>query len=196
MADRRAGAGPSLVELSVALTALVVSVASLFVARHQAQVMDRQLAASVWPLLQSFTSNLDERGQSGVSKLSVLNAGVGPLRIRSFRVSYRGRPMSGPGALFRACCAGGDTLHAPAWVESYTYGRVLRPGEQVDYLTVERDPRVRPDAYDAFERARDQIAVRACYCSVLDDCWVKGEEDPEPVPVKSCAEEQQAPQYR
>lgn len=194
MADRRAG--PSWVELSVALTALVVSVASLLVARHQAQVMDRQLAAGVWPLLQSFTSNLDAQGRPGTATLSVLNAGVGPLRVRSFRVFYQGRPMSGAGALFRACCARGDTLHAPPWAESYTYGRVVRPGEQVDYLIVRRDPRMRPDAYEAFERARDDIAVRVCYCSVLDDCWVKPADDPEPTPVRSCAAEQKAPQYR
>ena len=52
----------SLVELSVGLAALVVSVASLFVARHQAQVMDRQLAASVWPLLEYASSDIAPDG--------------------------------------------------------------------------------------------------------------------------------------
>ena len=51
LATRAESRRPSWVELSVALTALVVSIGSLLVARHQAQVMDRQLAATVWPLL-------------------------------------------------------------------------------------------------------------------------------------------------
>src|SRR3954465_1312868 len=83
----------SWVELSVGLAALVVSVASLFVARHQAQVMDRQLAASVWPLLEFSTSNATTEGLPRMA-LMLRNTGIGPLRIRSFRVTYEGQAIS------------------------------------------------------------------------------------------------------
>src|SRR3712207_3418692 len=57
---RAARAGSSWIELPVAPTALAVSTASLFVARHHAQVMARQLAASVWPLVGCAASDVRE----------------------------------------------------------------------------------------------------------------------------------------
>ncbi len=190
---------PSWIELSVALTALVVSIASLFVARHQARVMDRQLAASVWPLVEYGTGNVGEGGEPRIS-LGVRNSGVGPTRIRSFRVTYAGTPVRSAGDLLRRCCVRDSAATARAGIRTVTngvQGRVLAAGDRLTFLTLPRGPN-RADLYDAFDRERFKVDVRACYCSVLDDCWVVASADQgaEPARVDSCAEERKAPQYR
>lgn len=193
----RRRAHPRWVDFSVALTALVVSVASLFVARHQAQVMDRQLAASVWPVIKYAFSNTGPDGAPLVT-LGLTNSGVGPARIQSFRVTYDGRPMRSADDLGRACCRV-DTLPAGAVQgrSSYVVGRVASVGEHFDFLTARFDAAHRGShatLSDALSRGR--VGVRVCYCSVLDDCWVSTGAEREPEPVASCAAEQAAPQYR
>src|SRR3954468_18419112 len=114
----------SVVEISVALAALVASVASLFIARHQAQVMDRQLAASVWPLLEFSSSNATPEGAPRIA-LTLRNTGIGPLRIRSFRVTYKGKALGGSTDLIDQCCVR-DTaaLRRMAIITSFVGGRV------------------------------------------------------------------------
>ncbi len=186
---------PSWIELSVALTALVVSVGSLLVARHQAQVMDRQLAATVWPLLEYETSNLGDDGRPRLS-LALRNSGVGPTRVRSVRVAYQGRAVGDAGDLLRACCTAAiDTTREVNSVTSDVRGRVIAAGRHIDFLVLPPDSAQRA-LFRAFNRARFDVDVRVCYCSVLDECWVRTSEDDEPAPVASCAAEAKAPQYR
>lgn len=95
---------PALIELSVALAALVVAAASLFIAQRQTAVMDRQLAASVWPVVQVGSGNVDPETGDPQITLIVENAGVGPAWIRSFRVGYGGSPMRTVNELLLMCC--------------------------------------------------------------------------------------------
>ncbi len=199
--------GPRWVELSVGAAALVVSVASLAVARHQAQVMDRQLAASVWPSVQASYANVAPDVSLRVAH-SLDNRGVGPARLESFRVSYRGRTVRTSGELGRACCAPDTTRGAArpriALIEGFVAGRVLAPGEHMDWLLARFDTTGGPDeraatrrAFETVNRASPHIGVRVCYCSVLDECWVSTEDaGRRPEPVKSCDTERAAPQYR
>lgn len=196
--ESRSGAGRTRwVELSAALTAVVVSVGSLFVARHQAEVMDRQLAAQVWPLVEYGTSNLSDDGQSRLS-LELSNSGVGPTRVRSVRLTYRGRPVRSARELLRTCClAAMDTTRQVGAVTSDVTGHVLTAGKTVHFLVVPPEAAQRA-LFRAFNRERFEVAARVCYCSVLDECWVmsSSEGNADPTRVPSCAEEQKAPQYR
>ncbi|GJG85461.1 hypothetical protein tb265_06420 [Gemmatimonadetes bacterium T265] len=186
------------VELSAALTAVVVSVGSLLIARHQAEVMDRQLAASVWPLVEFDTSNEGDDGKPRLA-LTLHNSGVGPTRVRSVRLAYKGRPMRGAVELLRTCClAAVDTAHSVTTSTSDVTGRVLTAGRSVDFLVLPPDTGQRA-LFSAFNRERFAVTLRVCYCSVLEDCWVvesDGHGGAEPAPVASCAAERKATQYR
>ena len=194
------------VDFSVALAALVVSLASLLVARHQAQVMDRQLAASVWPAVQSQWANVGPTGELLIVH-SLDNRGVGPARLASFRVAYHGVAIRNSDELAAACCRP-DTTPAAAQprltvTRGSVVGRVAGAGEHVPWLTIRFDttgaPAVRRAtlaAYWAISRAADDIVVRVCYCSVLDECWVGTAAERRTTPVRSCAAEQKAPQYQ
>ena len=44
-----------------------------------------------------------------------------------------------------------------------------------------------PDAiWNALNQERQNIRMRACYCSVLDDCWIFDSEREDPEPVARC----------
>lgn len=40
--------------------------------------------------------------------------------------------------------------------------------------------------FSELDRARHQLQVQLCYCSVLDTCWVAGDGEAGPVSVDSC----------
>ena len=44
--------------------------------------------------------------------------------------------------------------------------------------------------------AREQVSLRTCYCSVLDDCWVFDTREQDPEPIETCEAEALEPQYR
>jgi hypothetical protein len=186
----------SWVELSVGLAALVVSVVSLFVARHQAQVMDRQLAASVWPLLEYSASDLTPEGEKRAA-LRLRNTGVGPLRIRSFRATYDGQPVTSGTELIEHCCAR-DTgvIRSMRIVSGYIGGRVLPAGEGFNFIEVRYDSAT-AGAYADLRTGLRKLRARYCYCSVLDDCWVREShvQDADPVPVASCDRERREKQF-
>jgi hypothetical protein len=116
------------IEISAALSALAVSAASLFISVRQNSLMEKQLSASTWPLLQFTTSNLDEQGNPEIA-LQVKNAGIGPGKVRSFAVLYDGRPVVNAHALMEACCAAGQPVPAMTWFSSTINHSVLTANE-------------------------------------------------------------------
>jgi hypothetical protein len=168
-----------MIELSVALAALVASGVSLYIAQRQTEVMHRQLAASIWPAIQYSTSNL--RAGEPVITMTLENVGVGPARIHSFRVTHEGRAVEDATAFIEECCA---PEGAPVrTITSFVQGRILPAGQVIEFLVLPADPEV-PEIYDRFDRVRGELSVAVCYCSVLDECWtwVRGAEGAEPVP--------------
>src|SRR5579862_9471105 len=83
--------------------AVVVSLISLWVAIGSERANRQMVAASSWPMLSVDSSNVDAEGHS-VLLFRVTNSGVGPAKVRSFEVFYKGRPTTGAVSLIRACC--------------------------------------------------------------------------------------------
>ena len=87
--NTQASKSRSWVEISAAVSAIVISAASLFIAVRQNALMEKQLSASIWPVLEFGTSNIDAE-----ISLEVRNAGLGPARVRSFVVRYDGKVIA------------------------------------------------------------------------------------------------------
>src|SRR4030095_3188782 len=105
------------VDLSVAVCALIVSMTSLWVAIRHGHTMERMadanarlVSANSYPLLQRFQSSAENVQSLGsaqlrrVASLNVINSGVGPAKVESVEVYWRGRPVRTPRDLLRACC--------------------------------------------------------------------------------------------
>jgi hypothetical protein len=168
-------------ELSVALAALIVSGASLYIARQQTNVMDRQLAASIWPAIQFSTSNL--RDDEPVITMTIENVGVGPARIHDFTVLHDGRTVTDLTEFVSECCAPEGASFRT--ITSFVEGRILPPEERIDFLTLPADAQ-HPEVFAEFDRVRGELEIHVCYCSVLEECWTMSRGAREPEPVESC----------
>ena len=158
---------------------MFVSVVTLFVAIEHGRTMERMADANMrmveansWPFISFETHNVSEKGSPEV-RLVLTNEGIGPARIETFELWWRGKPIASPGALLNSCCA--TTPRPPTSQVITSVGlaspRILRAGEHVNFLGLDYAAASR-DVYDNFNRESDYIRTRVCYCSVFDECWV------------------------
>lgn len=157
--------------------AVLISAISLYVALSANKTQERLLAASTWPHVQYGSGNRLDDGKDAIT-LTLSNAGVGPARVRSVRLRHGGVVTRDADDLLRTCCA------PPAGtLTTITQNpvRVLVPGESAVFLRYDRKGADDP-VYAAFDRARWDVEVEVCYCSVLDDCWSLTTRPAEPEP--------------
>lgn len=172
-------------ELVVGASAILLSLVSLFVAISANRTQERMLAASIWPSLLFSTSNATTEGVPQIG-IDLLNRGTGPARVRWLEMYYDGTLLADWRDLLRRCC-----LETPAQLDQvpgFTSGvqnRVLGADEWVQMLQVPRAGTPDP-VWQALDRERQKIRMRACYCSVLDDCWIFDSAREDPAPVKRC----------
>ena len=172
-------------DLIVGGSAIVIAVISLIVALRQSHIMERQLAASVWPYLQYDTSNATVEGKP-VMSFGVENVGVGPARVHSVSMRYGEKPIRDVREVWTACCA--DLLasgHQPAWRISTLHDEVLAPNRPKTFLLLTDEPANQPFR-QRLDGDRQKISVRFCYCSVLDECWMFDSEKDERAPLAHC----------
>lgn len=161
--------------------AVAISAISLWVALSANQTQERLLAASTWPYVQYGTGNRLPEDVSSIT-FNLHNAGVGPARIKTVQVLYDGEPMPDAAALLKACCgAGGERVLT---VTSHPE-RVLVAGEEMTFLRYD-ETTADPAVWTALNRERFGVQLRACYCSVLGDCWMLDSEATDPQPVAAC----------
>lgn len=181
----RRRSGHRWLDLIVGGSAIVIAVISLVVALRQSQIMERQLAASTWPFLLFTTSNLADDRSTAVIRLELKNAGVGPARIHQFSLRYAGAPVTSGDALLRLCCADLLERTPPHWSNSTARERVLTPGEVVPFFVLTGDAGNAP-YHDRLNDLGTKLHLRACYCSVLDQCWMLDSSRSDPDPVAAC----------
>ena len=178
-------------DVIVSLSAIFISAVSLFVAIQHGKTERDLVAANVWPFPRAILSNgYDSKGSTAVG---VSNGGVGPAKIRSFELFYRGQPVSSGLDLLRKCC--GLAPGAAAVKAAFPNGTsnsivdetVLRPGEDNPVLRVPPSTSA-PDVTNRFAQVSvlTQVTFRVCYCSVLDQCWVSDLRSTHTEPVPEC----------
>jgi hypothetical protein len=178
-------------DVVVSLTAIFISAVSLYVAIQHGKTERDLVAANVWPFPRAILSNgYDERHSTAIG---VSNGGVGPAKIRSFELFYRGQPVSSGLDLLRKCCGlPDDPAAVKAAFPNGTYNSVvdqtvLRPGEDNPVLRVTPSAAA-PQITDRLGTVStlNQITFRVCYCSVLDQCWTSDLRSLRTDPVPEC----------
>jgi hypothetical protein len=185
------GTGHRWLDLTLALSAMFVSIVSLAVAVHHGNAMDRLVAANSWPFLLYDTDNQDPQGQRRIA-LKVENVGVGPARIQTFEVWWQGEPVATAPELLRRCCMkDAKPPIGPSEASSLQFSigqitsRVLRAGDAEAFLTLKLEES-NADIWHRLNVARMQLKMRACYCSVFDECWQTDLEQTSAKQVRSC----------
>jgi hypothetical protein len=152
----------------IALSAVVIGVSGLFISLYEASLIRQEQRAAVWPRVGiGFAVN-----DSAVTVVAE-NAGVGPARVQSAQLRYNDSTLVNWMDLVKR------TTTDPVSVNrriNLLNGRVLSPGTRVDIVHFS----FREEKH-ASELARSVLSgstdVRACYCSVYDDCWVTSLQD-------------------
>jgi hypothetical protein len=190
-------------DLLASFAAITISAASLFTAYHTSHSMERLVHASSWPALQLDSSNETAEGAATLS-FDIHNTGVGPAQIHDFQILVDGLPVSSRGSvidnLIKACCneARAEALAAAGGNRQAMLGsdttnpvasRSLAPNEWVAAI---RWPKTDSNAalWRQVDLARQsgRIEMRACYCSVFDECWTTSSHKFPQQAVGSCIE--------
>src|SRR5579863_4845811 len=179
--DRPHRTGAFWLDMVVALSAVAISIVSLWVASRSDKTQERLLAASVWPYVEFYTGNYEDNVST--IDFALENGGVGPARIRWLTFDYKGKPMRNAHEFLTTCCEP-HSPHAFKMVLTSTVTHtVIVPHDSVRFINI---PGARSDkaAFKLLDEARRHVRIRVCYCSALDDCWLfdnATEEDPKPV---------------
>ncbi len=167
----------------IGLPALIASLALAWFAFVQADATQKMQTGGVMPFVTFGTSNADDDGKANIS-LSLTNDGVGPAILGPIEIRYKGKAMSSPTDLLRACCTEGRPANL-SFATSPSTGTAVRPGESLRFIRLPRTPATEA-VWQAFNRERWKMTVRSCYCSIFNDCWVTEGMQGLPKPVKQC----------
>jgi hypothetical protein len=184
--------GHQWVDMVVAFSALFISVVSLGVAilhgrtmEHMAEANARLVAANSWPFL-SYSAGTNTANGVTTIHMQVVNSGVGPAKIESAELLWKGVAYRSDQDFLQACCA---VDPASAKFDSDLLpNEVLRAGQVIPVLGFTQSDN--PAAFAILERAmisRD-LQLRVCYCSIFAECWKSDltKLSLEPTPVKAC----------
>jgi hypothetical protein len=166
----------------ITVPALVISIALAYATFVQADATRKIQQSETWPYVSYGTSDITDEGVDEISFV-LGNDGVGPARVKQLEFLYDGRPMETPRKFLQACC--GDSPQNPTPFMSSEFEVVLRPGEPTKFIRLIKKPE-NAAVWDRLEVERWKVAVRACYCSIFDDCWVLDSRLPDPRPVEVC----------
>lgn len=189
------------VEIAVAASVVVISLASLFVAVYQGIVMQRSLSASVWPVMEFEHGNFDDETERQSIYLEFRNSGLGPAQVRSMRLMHQGEAITSLQLFFAKCCGPEEMSQAErvdhvgalfvdremVLITDVVAERVFAPQQSVTFARLDRPDT--PEAlaiWDRFDRARFQLEVELCYCSVFEDCWLARFPQQSRIPVRQC----------
>jgi hypothetical protein len=168
--------------LFITIPAFVISLALAYATFVQADATRKIQRSETWPYVSYGTSNIAPDGATEIL-FSLSNDGVGPARLKAIEFIYDGRPMANPRNFLQQCC--GDRRESPTSFMSAPINGVIRPGQSINFIRLPK----RPDnaiIWDRLEVERWKITVRACYCSIFDDCWILDSRKQDPQPVEAC----------
>lgn len=164
--------------LSVA--GVFIGIVALYAALSESEAVRKQTAATVWPYVQLLVEDYADDEAAGFS-MTLANAGVGPARVRALELRLGGTPMRDWDQAVGQV-TGGEPVE---FGRNFIVGRVLTPGESVALIHTHD-----PSLVAAFRAAvaDPSSALRYCYCSIFDDCWLRDSRDEaaDPEPVESC----------
>ncbi|KTE10087.1 hypothetical protein ATE71_12485 [Sphingopyxis sp. H115] len=167
----------------IGLPALIASLALAYFAFVQADATQKMQTGGVMPFVTFGTSNGDEQGNRDIA-LTLTNNGVGPAILGPIEIRYEGKPITTPVDLLRTCCTENDARPL-RFSTSPSTGIAVRPGETIEFVSFPYTP-ASDKVWQTFNRERWKLEVRACYCSIFNDCWVTKGMQGLPKAVNTC----------
>ncbi len=170
-------------QLLFAVPALIGSLALAYFAFVQADATRKMQVGGAMPFVTYGTSNVDDQGGREIS-LSLANNGLGPAILGPLEIRYEGKIIDSPADLLEQCC-GLKPNSGLAFMTSPASNVAVRPGESVQFFRLKRTAQS-SSTWDKLNEERWKLRVRACYCSIYNDCWIIEGAQTIPTPAAQC----------
>jgi hypothetical protein len=174
-------------DATLAVSAVFISLMSLFLAIQHGRVMEKMVEANTWPFVMVYFSTSNPDATPHVS-IHVANKGIGPAKIESLEVFDNGVAQPGTQPLLRAMLKSTDpSRHIPS-LQSDVVDEVMAAREDISILDLDAR-NFTPQETDLLRTEVAKLTFRVCYCSVFDECSVLDtrKDPPRPVSIKACA---------
>lgn len=186
------------IELVIAVSAVLISIASFYATYLQADAANKQVKAMTLPLITFTHGNYDVEREMEQISLTFNNVGVGPAKIYTVEFTYEGQSYANVIDIFRECCsteyrAYHNVLKQRANIGSKAleltnpYQNVIIPAQDsLDFYKMSMHD-VNRDFWMRLNDERWRIEPEVCYCSLLDECFIaKADKHSETESVESC----------
>jgi len=144
---------------AAAVIAALVGLLALCVSGYTAWLQRQQVRAQVWPYIETGIS-------TSKHNLTLVNKGVGPALIRSVQIYVDGKPQHDWDAVYAALGLKYDRRPPYSTVNSI----VISAGERIDQVTFRT-----VEDFNLYARQATRVQMRFCYCSTMDECWMRDE---------------------
>ncbi len=164
----------------IAVCAILISAASFYATYLQADAANKQVKAMTLPMIQYGHGNAlgdDER----VINFSLKNAGVGPALLRSIEFSYQGKTYENIFQILHDCCAAVTKKYytkekqaandLPQFITSPLRNNIIAGQDSHVFLKFKYAEQTK-ELWHLLNDIRFDFGFRACYCSMLDECYV------------------------
>jgi hypothetical protein len=173
-------------DVTLGVSAVFISLMSLFLAIQHGRVMEKMVAASTWPYV-LFTVSTSNRDGTPHNTIHVTNKGVGPAKIETLEVFYHGVAEANGQALLKAIVKPLDPTRHMQYLESDVVDSVMAANEDVAIMDLNAQ-NYTPEETAAIRAALPDVRSRTCYCSVFDECSVLDtRKSNRPFAVKACS---------
>ena len=176
--------GRKWLDVTLGVSAVFISLMSLFLAIQHGRVMEKMVQATTWPYVMVRFSTSNPDGSPHV-RLLVANKGVGPAKVESLEVFYRDTAQPGGEALLQAILKPTDKHHLP-FLQSDVVNSVMAANDDVAIVDLQA-ANFTPQENETLRAAMPELSFRVCYCSVFDECSVLDtRKELRPDPVNAC----------
>jgi hypothetical protein len=179
-------------DITLGVSATIVSLVSLWLGLHSAHSMEKLVASNSYPYLDRMYSMSSKDPMPGTDRLrkvveyELVNNGVGPARVEWVEMRFKDKPVANLSDLLDACCAGMAQTSGGINRRVNIEGTLIRPGTGVPLFTWTEQVEPNP-AFEALHKQMGYVKWKTCYCSVFDECYLRGGNDSlKPEPVKEC----------
>jgi len=169
-------------DLTIAVSALLISTIAALASVYQTRVISQQLSAAVWPYL-----NIDRTNAPTGVTISLTNYGLGPALIRSAQLDVNGKPAASWNDLIVAFVRRAHTMHLKGTTRTSDANldgsMVLSPGATRRLFDVQANG----PALRVVRETLGDVSLSICYCSLLGQCWqMTSNQSSGPTATSSC----------
>jgi len=168
--------------LTLALCAVLISVASFYATYIQANAAEKQVKAMTLPLLQFSSGNYDSEENLSAISFTLKNAGVGPALIKSVKFVHNETSYDSRLAFFRACCekeynhyiktiSEKTNLKEGGFYSSPLVNSILPGQDEVVFFKMYKHVSEQ-GFWNIINKERFNLKMKLCYCSLLNDCYL------------------------